>query len=54
MEQEKEAIERQIVQSSELLATISQETNSSFCRLSEQSGEIEQLAKRSLEVNYSG
>ncbi|MBD8523036.1 globin-coupled sensor protein [Lysinibacillus fusiformis] len=51
MEQEKEAIERQIVQSSELLATISQETNSSFCRLSEQSGEIEQLAKRSLEVS---
>ncbi|XRD24747.1 globin-coupled sensor protein [Lysinibacillus fusiformis] len=51
MELEKEAIERQIVQSSELLATISQETNNSFCRLSEQSGEIEQLAKRSLEVS---
>jgi len=51
MELEKEAIERQIVHSSELLATISQETNNSFCRLSEQSGEIEQLAKRSLEVS---
>ncbi|KPN96619.1 globin-coupled sensor protein [Lysinibacillus sp. ZYM-1] len=51
MEQEKETIERQIVESSELLATISQETNSSFCSLSEQSDEIEQLAKKSIDVS---
>ena len=45
MVHEKEVIERQIVDSSEALATISQETNNSFCCLSKQSDEIKHLAK---------
>ncbi|MFJ7732781.1 protoglobin domain-containing protein [Lysinibacillus sp. NPDC097231] len=51
MERKKEAIENKIVESSEGLATISQETNSSFHRLSKQSEEIKQLAKKSLQVS---
>lgn len=50
MERRKEAIEQEIVESSEGLATISQETNNSFHRLSGQSDEIKQLAKKSLQV----
>ncbi|WP_376748011.1 methyl-accepting chemotaxis protein [Lysinibacillus boronitolerans] len=51
MVHEKEVIERQIVDSSEALATISQETNNSFCCLSKQSDEIKHLAKKSLDVS---
>lgn len=51
MVHEKEAIERQIVDSSEALAAISQETNNSFCCLSKQSDEIKHLAKKSLDVS---
>ena len=51
MERRKEAIEQEIVKSSEGLATISQETNNSFHRLSGQSEEIKQLAKKSLQVS---
>ncbi|MDM5250474.1 MULTISPECIES: globin-coupled sensor protein [unclassified Lysinibacillus] len=51
MERKKEALEKKIVESSEGLATISQETNNSFQRLSRQSVEIKQLAKKSLQVS---
>ncbi|MGE7696114.1 protoglobin domain-containing protein [Lysinibacillus sp. NPDC094177] len=51
IEREKEVVEKKIVESSEALATISQETNNSFCRLSKQSDEIKQLAKKSLQVS---
>ncbi|MGG2072173.1 globin-coupled sensor protein [Lysinibacillus irui] len=51
MEHERVAIEQQIVRSSEELATISQETNHSFCCLSKQSDEIKKLAKKSLDVS---
>lgn len=51
IEQEKESIEQQIVESSEALATISEETNNSFGLLSKQSDELKQLAKKSLDVS---
>jgi len=51
IERRKEVIEKKIVASSEGLATISLETNNSFYRLSEQSDEIKQLAKNSLQVS---
>lgn len=51
IERRKEVIEKKIVASSEGLATISLETNNSFYRLSEQSDEIKQLAKKSLQVS---
>ncbi len=51
VEREKEAVEKTIVESSEGLATISQETNASFHLLSNQSNEIKQLAKKSLQVS---
>ncbi|UPW82866.1 globin-coupled sensor protein [Lysinibacillus sp. Ag94] len=51
IERRKEAIEQEIVKSSECLATISQETNNSFHRLSGQSEEVKQLAKKSLQVS---
>lgn len=51
LERGKEVVEKKVVESSEGLATISQETNSSFHRLSGQSDEIKQLAKKSLQVS---
>ncbi|MGY3189113.1 protoglobin domain-containing protein [Lysinibacillus sp. TE18511] len=51
MERKKEVVEKKIVESSEGLATISQETNNSFQRLSKQSDEIKRLAKKSLQVS---
>lgn len=51
IEQERESIEQQIVASSEALATISEETNTSFGLLSTQSEELKQLAKKSLDVS---
>ena len=51
MERKKEVVEKKIIESSEGLATISQETNNSFQRLSKQSDEIKQLAKKSLQVS---
>ncbi|MFJ5767999.1 methyl-accepting chemotaxis protein [Lysinibacillus sp. NPDC093210] len=51
VEREKEAVERKIVESSEGLAAISQETNASFHQLNNQSHEIKELAKRSLQVS---
>lgn len=51
MERKKEVVEKKIIESSEGLATISQETNNSFQRLSKQSDEIKQLAKKSIQVS---
>lgn len=51
MERKKEAVEKEIVASTESLATISQETNNSFHRISKQSDEIKQFAKNSLLVS---
>ncbi len=51
VERGKEEVEKKIVESSEGLATISQETNASFHLLNRQSGEIKQLAKKSLQVS---
>ncbi|MGE6517200.1 protoglobin domain-containing protein [Lysinibacillus sphaericus] len=51
VERGKEEVEKKIVESSEGLATISQETNASFCLLNRQSGEMKQLAKKSLQVS---
>lgn len=51
MERKKEVVENKIIESSEGLATISQETNNSFQRLSRQSDEIKQLAKKSIQVS---
>lgn len=51
VEQEKEAVGRKIVASSEGLATISEETNAAFHQLNIQSAEIMQLAKKSLQVS---
>ncbi|MGE7916278.1 protoglobin domain-containing protein [Lysinibacillus xylanilyticus] len=51
MERKKEVVEKKIIESSEGLATISQETNNSFQRLSRQSDEIKQLAQKSLQVS---
>ncbi len=51
VEREKEAVERKIVESSEGLAAISEETNASFHQLNNQSHEIKELAKRSLQVS---
>ncbi|WP_374965096.1 protoglobin domain-containing protein [Lysinibacillus sp. RS5] len=51
MERKKEVVEKKIIESSEGLATISQETNNSFQRLSKQSDEIKLLAKKSIQVS---
>jgi len=51
MERKKEAVEKEIVASTESLATISHETNNSFHRISKQSDEIKQFAKNSLLVS---
>ncbi|MGE7093446.1 protoglobin domain-containing protein [Lysinibacillus sp. NPDC048646] len=51
VERGKEEVEKKIVESSEGLATISQETNASFHLLNRQSDEIKQLAKKSLQVS---
>ncbi len=51
VERGKEEVEKKIVESSECLAAISQETNASFHLLNMQSDEIKQLAKKSLHVS---